>query len=363
MKIVIINNEFSFTGGNELLIKNFISELLLREKEVEIISTYLNEDMKRFISNNKILHYSFNKRSKRMSFLTIKMLLITLYYKLVNIKVNNTTTKYIYFNYPANLVSFLFKKENNYWYRNEDTDLQLKYKSQKGIKLLLVKLFICLDILIVKRYINIIFISDSYNKYLCKKYNAKSRIIHYGINYTDYYKNDFIVKSKDYLQIGVYSEEKGQIRTLHALQNYLNHNNFELNLFGNSEIFKNYFDLVIKESKKFNNIKINKHIEHEKIIFEMLRHKFLIHPVNNQGGWLSALESIKCGCVLITTNKAPFAKILKKIKLINVADTLDESLALNKYNEKIAEERKNKVVNIFNWNRFTTKIINIISKN
>ena len=273
-------------------------------------------------------------------------------------------------NFPSNWACIFGK---GIWICNEPTIVEINYKKNNFFKKFIGFFILKIDKYIVKKYANIVFVADEYNKNrFINLYEKIPFINNYGINNNEIYKTRILERKKSeikLIQVGVISEQKNQIQSLRSLKIIRESNiNAKLIIVGPRSDAR-YFDLLLRNIKKNKLEKFVVWYENEPQEFIkklLLESDIFLHPVKDQGGWLSVFEAIEIGVPVIVSKEFTGSDIILKNDLGMVTNIFDSRIieyAVNLKTEDILKRRQ-WVKDNLSWNKFIANInISIISLN
>lgn len=369
LKIVIVSPSVYVYGGAEVLMIRLLEYLKSEEHEVKFLTTNMIEEYESDLIKLGVEIYKYPFKQKKSTLLNvfkeaynINKALKEIDYDLINVH-----------NFPANLI--LHKRSPIVWMCNEPTEVVLSTylkKSNTDYRKLIAKLIIFLDKKIVRRNIDKIIVSDEYNKnrYNCL-YGMNSEIINYGIDYTFFSQKVDTVKDEKYfklVQVGMITELKNQFASLNAIKKLKDQiPNIKLILagYGEGEYYNNLLNFIEKENLK-DNVELLGHVNREKIRELYNYCDIMIHPVYEQGGWLSPFEAISAKIPVIVSKSLTASKIIEENDLGTVVidsyvDAI-EKIYKEKNREKNLDKKAFWVRDNLSWNTFSEKMLNSFYK-
>lgn len=193
-------------------------------------------------------------------------------------------------------------------------------------------------------------------------YKKKSTVVYPGIS--NEYTNIKIDKTskKNCISVGSLLGYKGHIKTINDISKITKKNRPELLIIGsgtNQEINylkKTALDLEVK-------IKILSNLTNKQLINKYIKSKIYINNAVNEPFGLAALESLFCGCYLVTNNTGG-TKELKKYFINKVLVSDDGGLNMPTIISKVLSstsniEKKHTNSEIFNWKKISARIIEL----
>ncbi len=205
-----------------------------------------------------------------------------------------------YHNFPSTLISTLALPVNKpgVWYCNEPAEMFTNWK-RKPLE--------AFNRWLVRNQIKNVAVADNFNADRCESiYKVKPRIIPYGIDYNFFSQcnhdpdpNYFTV-----MQVGTISRYKNQLATIRAVAEVRPKiKNVRLWLIGNvSELdYKKELENEISRLMLGGCVTWEPHVTREHLRSLYAKTDVLMHPVKEQGGWLSPFEAISAGVPVIVS--------------------------------------------------------------
>jgi len=164
-------------------------------------------------------------------------------------------------------------------------------------------------------------------------YNVVPRIIPYGIDY-EFFSQAEHNPDREYftvMQVGTISRYKNQIATIEAVgEAKKTIPNIRLWLIGNvSEVdYKNEVEQKIRDCGLAGDVVFEPHVERGHLRYLYSKADVLLHPVKEQGGWLSPFEAISAGCPVIVSNELTCSDMIDNNELGLVARDYVKALKL-----------------------------------
>ncbi len=339
-----------FLGGSAIVFIKLANFSMSQGHSVTVVTTNISSDIKKLLSGVRLITKTVDSAPQGI---ITKIIFLIKMVKKFDRKVDVINIH----NFPSTL-SVIFARKPVVWMCNEPPRIEVRWKSSKGIYRIKNWLLLTVDKMLVKLCVNKVVVADNFNlKRFQEEYNEKDcKIIPYGIDskffrylnpsirHDSQYDSQFIV-----LQVGVVTPEKNQLITINAFYEVWKCYP-QIKLVFAGRLDANYFSVIMDRIKELGLI--------QKVVFlgnvspEIIRELYrscdvLIHPVESQGGWLSAFEGVSSGIPLIVSTKFTAAEIINVNKLGEATDDYVSSI------KKLIHERpsQNELVRRSNWIR------------
>lgn len=260
-----------------------------------------------------------------------------------------------YHNFPSTLLSMFIQKPG-IWYCNEPAEMFTNWKR---------KFIEWGNRNLIKNRIENVVVADKYNARRCLDiYGVTPKIIPYGIDYEFFSKvqhnpddNYFTV-----IQVGTISHYKNQLATIEAVGNLKSKiKNIRLWLVGNvSEAdYKRQVEDAIQRNNLGGCVTWEPHVSREHLRELYSKTDVLLHPVKEQGGWLSPFEAISAGVPVIVTPDLSCADMIQANKLGQVTTDLSGALfkLFQNYEDYHTCKAKMWVKNNLTWDNFCSSMV------
>lgn len=259
-----------------------------------------------------------------------------------------------YNNFPATLLSMVTNKPG-VWLCNEPPEL-FTSKTRKFIE--------WGNRNLVRNRIQNVVVADKFNaRRFFDIYNVVPKIIPYGIDY-EFFSQVQHNPDKEYftvMQVGTISRYKNQFATIEAVSDAKKIiPNIRLWLIGNvSELdYKNEIEQKIRDCGIAGCVEFEPHVTREHLRFLYSKADVLLHPVKEQGGWLSPFEAISAGCPVIVSRELTCSDMIDNNELGLVARDYVKALKLvYEYPSIRNTHAKNWVKNNLTWDKFGESMV------
>jgi glycosyltransferase involved in cell wall biosynthesis len=229
-----------------------------------------------------------------------------------------------YHNFPATLYSMITNKPG-VWYCNEPPEM-FTSPSRRFIE--------WGNRNLVRNRIENVVVADKFNaRRLFDLYDVVPKIIPYGIDY-EYFSQVEHRPNPEYftvLQVGTISRYKNQLATIEAVAEAKQCiTNIRLWLVGNvsEPDYKREIEDAISEYHLGGCISWEPHISRDHLRSLYAQSNILLHPVKEQGGWLSPFEAISAGCPVIVSKELTCSDMIENNRLGIVTSDYVKALRL-----------------------------------
>jgi len=332
MKILIINPSLWIYGGAERVIVKLANYLTDKHHEVSIICYELCDEVRNALKEARII------KCDSLEHLNYFVQEIIPDFDVINIH-----------NEPGYMMTYP-RRAKVVWMCNEPPHLQ--NPEPKDLEKQMVKNFK-------------VIVADQFNKErIDKLYNVDSKIIHYGIDY-EFFKKQNTKKFDDFtlIQVGFIADNKNQLRTIEIFKKLKEKiPNAKLKLVGKATSYLNQVRAKIEEYNLKSDIEIIDFSDRENV--KVLYHKChaAIFPVKSQGSWLSPFEAMSAGLPVFISEEATCSSVFVENDVGYVCKTDDDFV---KY---ILEEKENKraenskwVKDNLSWDKFSEKMLEVFN--
>jgi glycosyltransferase involved in cell wall biosynthesis len=270
-------------------------------------------------------------------------------------------------NFPANFCC-LGTKTPVVWMCNEPgLHINIRLKSLPLRFRLFYRALAPLERFVVRQYVARVVVADSFNAQRVQRlYGVEPAIINYGID-QDFFSETPNENAKEtlgfsgkfvVLHVGMLTPFKNQMASLETIDR-LRHEipNVLLLLAGaESGPYKDVLEEYIKRKDLHDCVRFMGHVDRAALRRAYYACDVLLHPIKDQGGWLSIFEAMCAEKPVVTSRDLTAADIVEKNNLGTVtgdyaAAILDIYRTPDKYRKR-SEAAKTFVRNNFTWNRF-----------
>lgn len=234
-----------------------------------------------------------------------------------------------FYNFPATLFSMICNKPMC-WYMNEPPELFTSWKR---------KFIEWGNRNLARTRIGNIIVADKFNARRCFDiYNIVPTVIPYGIDY-DYFSRVDYRPNPGYftvIQVGTISRYKNQSATIEAVASVIDQiPNIRLWLIGNvsEPDYKEELQKQIQDLKLGGIVEWQPHVTREHLRYLYSMSDVLLHPVKEQGGWLTPFEAMSAGVPVITSKSLTCSDMIETNRLGLVSSDYAHSL-LAVYNSR-----------------------------
>jgi len=364
VKVLIVYPRMNFLGGGELVVARLAGYLSKQGIESTVLTTSMSPEVKRQLNGTEVWLRKKVTAGVIGEFMALAISLLQRSNEFDIINVHN---------FPAEFCSMFTRKRPVVWQCNEP-ELHL-YSKERPYLMLPFKF----SKKVVGNKIAKAVVSDKYNAERFKEiYGFEPEVIPYGIDY-DHFTTDskrlaeYKEEAREHrhlfqiLQVGTVTPMKNQMATLRVLK--------ELKDLGIriGVVFSGWTDWQYKRD-------LVRYIAHNELTNEVLfigqvdRHMLrslyrtsnvLLHPVKDQGGWLSPFEAICCKLPIVTSVEFTASDIIMREKLGVVAnDYIDAILDIKAHptsNEEL-ERRRLWVRDNLSWDRYCEGVLGIFKE-
>jgi glycosyltransferase involved in cell wall biosynthesis len=227
----------------------------------------------------------------------------------------------------------------------------------------------------VKKYVDAICVSDEINaKRIIRRYGMQPHIVHYGIDY-DFFSignenrpsqkfnlhNAFIV-----LQVGWLSPQKNQLESIKAvekLRDKIPHIKLILVGSGHGYLYETMLKSYVSKKGLNNHVIFLGHQPREEVRDLYHACHILVHPVGEQGGWLTPFEALCASKPIIVSPSMNAASIIEKEKIGIATNDLAKAI-LDVYNnpkpyQDMARRGKRWVADNLSWDKFGQRMVEV----
>jgi len=334
--ILIIYPKFNIYGGAELLIVRLCNHLTKNKIKNTILTTKILPEIKKDLNNTNII-VSENKFPNKILGEIISLHKGVKQYKDEFDVINPH-------NFPANIVSFPYKKPIVWMCNEPELYLKLKNRYLSNNYKIYFQLLLFIEKLIIKHHVKNIVVADKFNADRIKKlYGKNPKIINYGIDY-DFFSKGNAEKAKEkfhlankfvILQVGWLNPFKNQmasIETVCKLKDKIPNILLILAGYGKGK-YLNLIKNIIKKNNLETKVKITGHLNRNEIRDLYHACDVLIHPIKSQGGWLAPFEAICAKTPIVVSHEMSASQIIRNNNLGIVTDDFAEAI-LNIYNNR-----------------------------
>jgi len=365
LKVLIVYPKFYVYGGGELLIVRLCNFLSSQGIENAILTTEMMPEIQKDLTQTQIILAPIKKYKSLFhahyqemiyplrSALNQKLMEIQKDYDLINVHNN-----------PAH-ISLKGVQKPVVWMCNEPEF----YIMDKLNLPLLAKAYLFylkkLEKWYLKHYISQNVVADEFNfQRFVKLFKRKPSINNYGIDYSFFsqkpvnlknsYADSFVV-----LHVGMLTPLKNQLNSLEVINELKDQiKNIKLLLLGSSfdsaysDLCKNY----IREKQLENHVELVGHVNKEQLREYFYIADVMLHPILEQGGWLSPFEMLCTGKPIVVAKTMTAASIIEKEQIGTVSENYSATLLdlwknKDQYLQK-AEKGRTYVQNNLTWEQF-----------
>lgn len=362
MNIVIVSPSVYVFGGAEVLMLRLMEFLKRDGHDVAFITTNMIEEYRSELEKIEV-------RILAQPFIKHKSTFVNLYQeaKIINrLLAENRFDVINVHNFPANL---LFAKQNApiVWMCNEPTKVVLSAYLNMGIsnyRYWVARMILWWDRMAVRRYIDATVVSDEYNQNRYETlYGTKARIINYGIDYpffsagTKSDENDGIFRI---VQVGMITELKNQlesVRVLEKLKKVIPNIRLIFAGYGEGEYYQ-ALRKYVEDRGLHDNIEFLGHVNREKVRELYGKCDVMLHPVKEQGGWLSPFEAVSAQIPAVVSKELTASAIIAENDVGYVTDDYASVIeALYRDGDKRLVEKSEWVRENLSWDRFSSEML------
>ncbi|WP_420266942.1 glycosyltransferase family 4 protein [Candidatus Magnetominusculus dajiuhuensis] len=366
IRVLIVQPSMNIYGGAELVVVKLAEYLAKTGIEHALLTTNILPEIEKDLCCTPIFKSPY-KRSKNWQLDFLKDMW------LLNKGVRRHAKRYDVINvhnFPAEFSIFPASRPV-VWMCHEPPEVYLNSWEHTVPNVFAQKVFYAADRQIVKRYIKQAVVADKYNAGRFKAtYSVNPHVIHYGIDY-DFFSakpDDFYIKrSSDFvvIHVGHLGEFKNQMESLRCVK-LLKKDipGIRLVLAGYGE------DTYIRQLKRFvqdeglqEHVLFTGHVNRERLRVFFHRADVLLHPIREQGGWLTPFEALSAGVPVIVSKDMTASDIIEKEGIGVVTDDYVAALSdvyqnLKKYKETALSGRLF-IRNNLRWDNFSAEMAKV----
>jgi glycosyltransferase involved in cell wall biosynthesis len=265
-----------------------------------------------------------------------------------------------YHNFPATLSYFNFWGVPSAWLCNEPPELFTNWK-RKPIEWLNRKL--------VKNKIKNVIVADKFNaRRFFDLYDVVPKIIPYGVDY-DFFNEVIHSRSDQFtvMQVGTISHFKNQLASIKALaylKDYVS--DARLILVGNvsEPDYKNEVEGAITEYQLGGHVIWEPHVTRRQLQTLYAMTDVLIHPCNEQGGWLTPFEALSARVPVVVSGKLSCSDLISSNNMGMVVDNnesygpvLHDIYKLQDYHREKTQIAKAWVKDNLSWEKYGKSMV------
>jgi glycosyltransferase involved in cell wall biosynthesis len=216
---------------------------------------------------------------------------------------------------------------------------------------------------LVRNRIENVVVADKFNaKRLADLYKITPKIIPYGIDY-EFFSQVKQNPDKDYftvMQVGTISRYKNQLTTIQSVAEARKViPNIRLWLIGNvsEPDYSRELEDAIRNLGLGGRVNNEPHVTREHLRYLYSKANVLLHPVKDQGGWLSPFEAISAGCPVIVSNELTCSDIIENNQLGLVARDYPKALKMVHDYPILNDHAKNWVKENLTWSKFGESMV------
>ncbi|MBI3814824.1 MAG: glycosyltransferase family 4 protein [Nitrospinae bacterium] len=368
MRVLIVYPRFYVYGGAELLIVKLCNYLTKRGVKNALLTTSMLPEVRHDLRETEIIIVK-NKFSNIIGeILAIKRGICNCLDDFDVINVHN---------FPAEISVFPYKKPFVWMCNEPELYLILKLNNLSFQTRLLSKILLFFEKFVVKKYIKCFVVADEFNARRFKKlYGITPDIIHYGIDYDFFCKGEGerakhrfgAAKNFTILQVGMLTPFKNQMASIKAVQELKDKiTNIKLILAGWGEgEYKEMLEKYVQENNLKDYVLLTGHLKREDIRDLFHASDVLLHPIKEQGGWLSPFEALCAGKPIIVSPEMTASNIIKRENIGIVTDdyakAIEDIYINSNYYREMAKKGREWVKENLGWDRFGYEMLEIFNK-
>ncbi len=377
MRVLLVHTQMNYFGGAELLVAELSNYLTKKRIKNDILALSTGENAENKLLNKqktKIIIPKHGINLRPPGFHNIKDVLnfIEIYRREIK-KIGKNYDIINFHNFPVTWTLWP-KKKPCVWMLNEPPSLWSKPDANFIFKII-DKLRNIIDRFIVNKSVDIICVSDEFNKKRTikrygKKWVGKIRKVNYGIDYGFFSKGKKTKARKKYklknkfiiIQSGMFNEQKNQLTSVKVVEKLKEKIPNILIIFAGSYDTK-YGKKVreyIKEKNLEKNILMTGNVKREDLRDLYAASNIGFVPIKSQGGWLAPFELLCLGKPIVFSPEITCAKMIKENKLGIITDDYFSAI-LNIYENKTKYNKQAKKASLFiknnlSWEKFGGKL-------
>lgn len=375
MKVLIVHPHMAVYGGAETVVIKLSQNLTEKGVETAILTLSVSPALLDVCKDLRLIKpaKNFPYTLKSTSFLHATGLINEIFGLRTLVRKNAHLFDVINFhNFPATWSLFPINKPS-VWMCNEPPDLWTNPNPSVPLRLLRN----CgrqVDKWIVNKYVTSICVADKFNaERVSDRYGRQSSIIPYGID-CDFVSrgngkkmvDKFCLEDKFVLlQVGWFTPQKNQLESIEVVKKLKNDiPNIKLILVGSDD---SSYARMIKSYIHRNNLEdqilLTGHLSKECVRDLYHACNVLVHPIKEQGGWLTPFEALCASKPIIVSRKMSASDIIEREKIGVVTDNFVEAV-LNIHNNpekylNMAIKGKQFVVDKLSWEKFCKRMLKV----
>lgn len=336
-KVLIVHNQMKYFGGAELLIVELSNQLTKRGIKNDILALSTSKDVEKLLIDSKIIVPENNLIIQPPGYRSIKDIFTAI--KIFRKELRRIGERYDLINFHDFPTTWTLypKKKATVWFMNQPPNLWSNPDASFFLKILN-KFRIILDRYIVNHSIEVITLSDEFNRSRAReRYGRDSIIVYCGLRHDLFssgnkeraikkynLKNKFVI-----LQSGMLSQVKNQmesIRTLEKLKNKIP--NAILILSGKDDPeYKKQIDNYIKEKKLEKDVLFIGMFDSREELSDLYKMADVgLYPIGKQGGWLAPFETLCAETPIVVSNQMGIASLVREKQLGIVSEDFNNAI-------------------------------------
>ncbi len=371
-RVLIVHTQMKYFGGAELLIVELCNQLTKKGIKNDILALSKSKEVEDALINTEIIIPKHNINLEPPGFKNINDILnfIMIYRR----KLKKLIKNYDVINFHDFPVTWTLwpRKKPSVWFMNQPPNLWSKPNAGFLLRLLN-KIRIFFDIFVINHSMDVITLSDNFNKIRAKeRYGRDSRIVYCGIDYELFSKGNAKKSIKKHnlegkfivLQSGMITGVKNQLESINAIEKIKDKiPNAILVLSGKDDLsYRKQIDRYIKEKKLEKYVKFIGMFNNRNELADLYKAADVgLFPVGKQGGWLAPFEMLCSGSPVIVSSDMGIASLVKENNLgIVTKDYTDAVLEI--YNSQKKYKKQAKQAGLFikknlSWEIFAERMI------
>jgi NDP-sugar pyrophosphorylase family protein len=315
-RVLIVHTQMKYYGGAELLIVELANWLTKKGIKNDILALSKSKEVENALVNTDIIIPKHNIDLQPPGFKNIKDILI--FIKIYRKELKKMLNCYDVINFHDFPVTWTLwpRKKPSVWFMNQPPNLWSKPDAGLFYKTLN-KIRIWFDKFIIRRSMDVITLSDEFNKKRCsERYRRTSSIVYCGINYDFFSKGNAKKAIKKYdLKNKFVIMQLESIKTLEKIRDKIP--NALLILTGREDPkYRKKLDEYVKSKKLDGHIFFAGSLATREELRDLYKAADVgLFPIGKQGGWLAPFEMICAGVPVVVSSDMGIAALVKENNL------------------------------------------------
>ncbi len=367
MRVLIVNPNIYIYGGAERVIVKLCDYLANADVQTSLVTTAIIPEVRADLPNTRVVVSPNVAQSTigEMRALHEGIKSLESDFDIINAH-----------NFPANFCCFRVNRPVVWMCNEPGLHINIRLRSLPLRFRLFYRALVPLERRVVRRYIARVVVADSFNARRVEQlYGVVPAIINYGID-QDFFSTKPFENPKEtlglsgkfvVLHVGMLTPFKNQLASLEAIEGLRKEiPNIMLVLAGaSSGSYKDILDTYIKRKNLQDHVHFTGHIDRGELRRAYYASEVLLHPIKDQGGWLSAFEAMCAEKPVIVSEEMTAADIIAKNGIGTVTSDFAEAI-LDVYRKPEKYRRRSATAKQFvnehlSWERFGEHMLNLFN--